>query len=81
MEPHEKERSVSPAVAAKTSDYSPSPEPAAEELINASGHVQELQRNFSLLSLCAVAITTGNTWVAIGGGVVSILQCELAEQS
>lgn len=40
-------------------------------LINASGHVQELQRHFSLLSLCSVAITTGNTWVAIGGGIVS----------
>lgn len=41
-------------------------------LINASGHVQELQRHFSLLSLCSVAITTGNTWVAIGGGIVRL---------
>jgi len=41
-----------------------------EELINASGHKQELERNFSLLSLCAAAITTGNTWVALGGSIV-----------
>jgi hypothetical protein len=42
-----------------------------EGLINASGHKQELDRNFSLISLCGVAITTGNTWTAIGGSVVS----------
>lgn len=40
------------------------------ELINASGHRQELDRNFSLLSICAVAVTTGNTWIAQGGSVV-----------
>ncbi len=53
-----------------STDASPSLEPSVGELINPSGHKQELERNFSLLSLCAVAITTGNTWVAIGGSVV-----------
>lgn len=43
------------------------------ELINASGHRQELERNFSLLSICAVAVTTGNTWIAQGGSVVTAL--------
>jgi hypothetical protein len=43
------------------------------ELINASGHVQELDRNFSLLSICAIAVTTGNTWIAQGGSVVVAL--------
>ena len=38
-----------------------------EAPINASGHRQELDRNFNLLSICALAITTGNTWVALGG--------------
>lgn len=47
-------------------------EASANELINASGHKQELERNFSLLNLCGVAITTGNTWTAIGGSVVSV---------
>ena len=41
--------------------------------INASGHRQELLRNFNLLSICSVAITTGNTWVAIGGTIVNYL--------
>lgn len=40
------------------------------ELVNASGHRQELQRNFGLISICAIAITTGNTWIAQGGSVV-----------
>lgn len=40
--------------------------------INASGHRQELQRNFKLLALCGVAITTGNSWVALGGTIVRL---------
>lgn len=43
------------------------------ELINASGHKQELERNFSLLSICAVAVTTGNTWIAQGCSVTVAL--------
>lgn len=43
---------------------------AKDVLVNASGHKQELERNFSLLSICAVAVTTGNTWIALGGGLV-----------
>lgn len=46
---------------------------APGELINASGHRQELDRNFSLLSICAVAVTTGNTWIAQGGSLVTAL--------
>ncbi|KAJ6160421.1 hypothetical protein N7470_003817 [Penicillium chermesinum] len=53
-------------------------EPVAEEkhqgeLINASGHRQEVERNFSLLSICAIAVTTGNTWIAQGGSVATAL--------
>ena len=40
------------------------------EILNASGHVQELDRNFSLLSLASVGINTGNTWAALGGSIV-----------
>ena len=43
---------------------------ASSDLINASGHKQELDRNFSLLNLCGIGITTGNSWTAIGGSVV-----------
>lgn len=69
---HEKQDGT--VLSAKESN-GPSPPPSpknhsVDTLINPSGHKQELERNFSLLSLCAVAITTGNTWVAIGGSVV-----------
>ena len=41
-------------------------------LVNVSGHKQELERNFGLMSLCGLAITSGNTWIALGGSVVRI---------
>ena len=40
------------------------------EMINASGHRQELERNFGLIGICSLAITTGNTWIALGGSLV-----------
>lgn len=46
----------------------------ADGEINASGHRQELRRNFNLLSVCGVAITTGNTWVTVGGTIVKLSQ-------
>jgi len=39
-------------------------------IINESGHVQELDRQFSLLSICSIGITTGNVWAALGGSIV-----------
>ena len=38
------------------------------EIVNASGHTQELDRRFNLLSAAAVGVTTGTTWPALGGG-------------
>ncbi|RSL68020.1 hypothetical protein CEP54_002981 [Fusarium duplospermum] len=38
--------------------------------INASGHVQELQQNFNLLSLAGVGLVVGNVWPAIGGSIL-----------
>ncbi|KAJ9249878.1 hypothetical protein DTO195F2_8360 [Paecilomyces variotii] len=43
------------------------------EVVNASGHKQELERNFSLISICATAVTTGNTWTAAGGSITASL--------
>lgn len=40
------------------------------EVINASGHKQELERQFGLLSICSIGITTGNVWAALGGSIV-----------
>jgi len=42
-------------------------------VVNASGHVQELDRNFNLLSIMSVGIVTGNTWTAIGGAIVRLV--------
>lgn len=39
--------------------------------VNVSGHAQELDRQFGLLSICATGIVTGNTWTALGGAIVS----------
>lgn len=44
---------------------------AVGEVLNASGHKQELERQFSLLSICSIGITTGNVWAALGGSIVS----------
>jgi choline transport protein len=46
------------------------PEVAVGELINASGHVQEVDRNFGLLSLTGFGITSGNVWPALGGTIL-----------
>lgn len=43
------------------------------ELLNASGHVQELRRHFSLWSLAGVGITVGNVWPAVGGSILVAL--------
>ncbi|KAL2433905.1 Choline transport protein [Exophiala dermatitidis] len=40
------------------------------ELVNASGHAQELSRNFSLVSLAGVGLVVGNVWPAIGGSIL-----------
>ena len=41
-----------------------------ETLDGAHSH-DRLDRNFSLLSISAVGIVTGNTWAALGGSIVS----------
>ena len=61
----------------KKSAERPRPEDVDEatgvgEVLNASGHKQELERNFSLLSICAIGITTGNVWAALGGSIVRL---------
>ena len=35
----------------------------------ASEHPQELERRFSLLSICGIAISTGESWVSLGGSL------------
>lgn len=46
---------------------------STEDLVNASGHVQELERNFNLLSLTGIGIVVGNVWPAAGGSILVAL--------
>ncbi|KAL5120446.1 hypothetical protein ACEQ8H_001736 [Pleosporales sp. CAS-2024a] len=46
---------------------------AVGEVLNASGHKQELERQFGLLSISSIGITTGNVWAALGGSIVIAL--------
>lgn len=59
-----------PASDALTPQYTVDEGERVDAVINASGHAQELERNFSLLSAAAVGICTGNSWVALGGSIV-----------
>lgn len=36
------------------------------EIINASGHRDQLQRQYSFLSICGMALSVDNAWVAFG---------------
>jgi hypothetical protein len=40
------------------------------DLINASGHVQELDRNFSLLAAAGLGLVVGNVWPAVAGSIL-----------
>lgn len=42
------------------------------EDVNTGGHKQELDENFGLLSVSAVGIVGGNTWVILGGSIVGL---------
>jgi hypothetical protein len=37
--------------------------------VNASGHHDELKRHFSIWSLCGLALTVDNAWIALGGSL------------
>lgn len=39
------------------------------EIVNASGHRDQLQRHYGLLSICGLALTIDNAWVALGGSI------------
>lgn len=39
------------------------------EVVNPSGHRDQLQRQYGLLSICGLALTIDNAWVALGGSI------------
>ena len=47
----------------------------AHQAINASGHRDQLDRNYGILSICGMALTVDNAWVAIGTSL-NVAICE-----
>ena len=56
-----------------------SEEVADGDVINVSGHKQELERIFDPLSAVSLAVTTGNVWPALGGTIVSIIDQQVCD--
>src|SRR5271156_1037536 len=48
------------------------------QVVNASGHRDQLQRQYGLLSICGLALTVDNAWVALGTSLAVII-CTLAK--
>lgn len=46
--------------------------PAEEDTVNASGHRQEFDRNFGLFNIIGLGLSSGNTWIALGGSIVRL---------
>ncbi|KAF3482274.1 choline transporter Hnm1 [Arthroderma uncinatum] len=67
--PQDKIKEVGATVTATESPSSPDLDP----MLNSSGHRQELDRNFSLMSMCAIGVTAGNTWIAMGGSITTAI--------
>ena len=72
----------------KTGDIAPTPEDEKdvrggaepkEKLLNSSGHVQEIDRTFSVVSICFMSVLTDNAWGA-GGGSLVVSLCEPAKR-
>ncbi len=39
------------------------------QAVNASGHKDQLQRQYGIWSICGLALTIDNAWVALGGSI------------
>lgn len=69
----DKEMRENSSVEVASSQKSPPAYSTAGDAVNSSGHVQELSRNFSVLSLAGLGLSVGNVWPAIGGSIVVAL--------
>lgn len=66
----EKEEKQSPSPSLPIDDDVPI---EGETLVNVSGHVQEVDRNFGFWSICAIGVVADNAWGAGGGALVTAL--------
>jgi choline transport protein len=48
------------------------------EIVNASGHPDQLDRQYGILSICGMALTVDNAWVAIGTSL-NVAICKSSE--
>lgn len=51
-------------------EEAPQRHPDHGQVLNASGHVQELERQFSLVSLAGIGLSVGIVWPAAGGSIL-----------
>lgn len=66
MEPPEKH--PSPNIASEDGEA-----PRDGDIVNVSGHVQELDQSFSIWSICCIGIMNNNAWASGGGSLVIAL--------
>lgn len=56
--------------ASSQAEEAPNRHPDDGRVLNASGHVQELERQFSLVSLAGIGLSVGIVWPAAGGSIL-----------
>ena len=60
---------LAPGFLDETREKSPSVVAQEGTIVNASGHKDQLQRQYGLGSICGLALTIDNAWVAFGGSL------------
>ena len=65
----EDEAVVTPGMIIDSADRKTSIVTKHGEVVNASGHRDQLNRHYGLLSICGLALTIDNAWVALGGSL------------
>ena len=60
------EKPMSRSQKSRQSQEAEDPETLAGKIINSSGHPDQLHRQYGLLSICGLALTVDNAWVAVG---------------
>lgn len=68
------EKAYSPELLMNGADKPTSLVSRTGEVFNASGHQDQLRRQYSLLSICGLALTIDNAWVALGGSLTISLR-------
>lgn len=73
-EPISEDATLTPGLVKELSERNTSVVTKTGEIINASGHRDQLQRQYGLLSICGLALNIDNAWIAFGGSLsVSVL--------